>query len=257
MSVDDDKVSSAVLPRVRRLIDAHAAGALGGDEMPEDALLPLQLAGESLLRALTLPMALNYQRNSYALWPAVAALWTDVDARWALNPRRASGASVDDLRRVLVAHRVALQPVRHIQTWRRIVETLDVHFDGRVDVLLDRADHSVSKLRGLVQGQHKRGFPYLSGPKIFNYWSYVLMSYAGIEWVDRGLITVAPDTHVIQASHRLGLTGPDSAPSVVAAAWDALLADTGIAPIDVHTPLWLWSRAGFPNVENDPTAESA
>ena len=32
----------------------------------------------------------------------------------------------------------------------------------------------------------------------------------------------------------------------VANAWIKALAGSGLAPIDVHTPLWLWSRAGFP-----------
>jgi len=35
---------------------------------------------------------------------------------------------------------------------------------------------------------------------------------------------------------------------VVAEAWETVLKGTGLAPIDVHTPLWLWSRAGFPSL---------
>ena len=31
----------------------------------------------------------------------------------------------------------------------------------------------------------------------------------------------------------------------VAYAWAAILAGTELCPIDVHTPLWLWSRSGF------------
>ena len=29
--------------------------------------------------------------------------------------------------------------------------------------------------------------------------------------------------------------------------WKALLTGTDIAPIDVHTPMWLWSRGKFEN----------
>ena len=36
---------------------------------------------------------------------------------------------------------------------------------------------------------------------------------------------------------------------VVANAREQALKGTGIAPIDIHTPLWLWSRAGFPSLQ--------
>lgn len=35
---------------------------------------------------------------------------------------------------------------------------------------------------------------------------------------------------------------------VVANAWERALSGTGITAIDVHTLLWLWSRAGFPSL---------
>ncbi|WP_274306967.1 hypothetical protein [Solibacillus daqui] len=35
---------------------------------------------------------------------------------------------------------------------------------------------------------------------------------------------------------------------MVANAWETVLKGTGLAPIDIHTPLWLWSRAGFPSL---------
>jgi hypothetical protein len=35
---------------------------------------------------------------------------------------------------------------------------------------------------------------------------------------------------------------------IVAIAWETAPAGSGIAPIDVHTLLWLWSRAEFPPI---------
>lgn len=32
---------------------------------------------------------------------------------------------------------------------------------------------------------------------------------------------------------------------IVASRWQELLKDTDLVPIDVHTPMWLWSRGKF------------
>ncbi|MNI44632.1 hypothetical protein D3C73_990140 [compost metagenome] len=118
--------------------------------------------------------------------------------------------------------------------------------------MIEAAGADIAVLKETMQLTRKSEFPYLSGPKIFNYWLYVMESYAGIVWKSRELITIAPDTHILQASVKLGLcpagvlNGTAEDRQFTAAAWEAALQGTGLAPIDVHTPLWLWSRAGFP-----------
>ncbi|HUD20870.1 MAG TPA: hypothetical protein VMQ44_02275 [Candidatus Saccharimonadales bacterium] len=77
-----------------------------------------------------------------------------------------------------------------------------------------------------------------------------MSNYTNCQLKNRGALSVAPDTHVIQASVRLGLVAPavkdrPDAAIQVSRAWEEVLADTGISPIDIHTPLWLWSRGGF------------
>ena len=97
-------------------------------------------------------------------------------------------------------------------------------------------------------------FPYLSGNKICNYWLYVMGNYTDARLVDREYLNVAPDTHVIQASIRLGLVSDMTESNnqelqlAVARSWENILKGTSILPIDVHTPLWLWSRHGFPQI---------
>jgi hypothetical protein len=64
---------------------------------------------------------------------------------------------------------------------------------------------------------------------------------------------VAPDRHVIAASLRLGLVAANEAHGAaltarVAERWRETLSGVGLLPIDLHTPLWLWSRAGFPEL---------
>lgn len=93
-------------------------------------------------------------------------------------------------------------------------------------------------------------FSYLGGNKICNYWLFVMEQYTDTTFVDRENITVAPDTHVIQSSIKLGVITPEEAvrsdvQMIVANRWRELLKDTEYVPIDVHTPMWLWSRDKF------------
>ena len=90
----------------------------------------------------------------------------------------------------------------------------------------------------------------MGGNKICNYWLYVLEQYTDIVFVDRENITVAPDTHVIQASQRLGVISAEetqlsNVQIILAERWKELLMGTDLVPIDVHTPMWLWSRGKF------------
>ena len=60
--------------------------------------------------------------------------------------------------------------------------------------------------------------------------------------------------HVIQASLKLGLINEDeyslsNNAILVAEKWKELLKNTKYDPIDIHTPLWLWSRGGFKEVD--------
>ncbi len=62
-------------------------GELGGEEMPEDA--NPHLAKDSLENYLyfTLPMALNYQRNSYTLWESALQTYNDKETRFVFLPK--------------------------------------------------------------------------------------------------------------------------------------------------------------------------
>jgi hypothetical protein len=224
-------------------------GALGGEIMPEDARPPLDPSSEALARYFTLGMALNYQRSSYALWKACTATFEDAETGWVFDPAAAAGARHDDLRAALLKHRVALQPTRHPEIWRRNAGGLMRHAGGSVRTLLESRGWDISAVKVLLAAE-KSSFPYLSGPKISNYWLYVLCTYMNWPLANREALTVAPDTHVVAASRRLGLVpaaGLDGPLLVsrVADAWRRILDGSGYAPIDLHTPLWLWSRGGF------------
>lgn len=57
-----------ILEKVDKLISAHKRGDLGGEKMPEDENPGLDKSSKENLMYFTLPMSLNYQRNSYVLW---------------------------------------------------------------------------------------------------------------------------------------------------------------------------------------------
>jgi len=235
-----------ILPKVKQLLEMHRKGLLGGEKMPEDENPGLdKLSAENLLY-FTLPMALNYQRNSYKLWEAANKAYADPETKNIFNPAAVLKMNDAKLRGALVKYKVALQPNKHPEIWRTLCNTFS---RVPIDRFFQDLDFDAEKIKSHIQ-RNKKDFPYLSGPKILNYWLYVLGNYTDFRFKNRGHITIAPDTHVIQASVRLGLLAKSETTRAdvrehVAALWQNLLAEESIMPIDVHTPLWLWSRGGF------------
>ena len=235
-----------ILSKVKQLIAMRNKGLLGGDKMPEDENPGLdKLSAENLLY-FTLPMALNYQRNSYKLWEAVNKTFTDPLVKNVFNPTDVLKMSDADLRAALLKYKVALQPTKHIEIWRTLCNTFS---RKPIDKFLMELDFDIDKIKLYIQ-KNKKDFPYLSGPKILNYWLYVMEQYTNVKFIDRENITVAPDTHIIQASCKLGIideseTTQPNIQDIVSERWQDILFDTGYCPIDMHTPLWLWSRGRF------------
>ena len=240
---------------INALIKMHQMGKLGGEFMPEDAR-PTSIEVNSIdnFHFLTFPMALNYQRNSYKLWEAAAATFLDEETKDVFVPSIVKNMDIDLLRRKLMKHKLALQPNKHVDTWRTLCIAIADLFDGDVRNIFSSNNNDVLKIKNVIQVREKKRFPYLSGPKILNYWLYVIEGYSNTELINREEITVAPDTHIIQGSMRLGIIDGkiedfSQDRTIVSDAWKIALKDLKIAPIDVHTPLWLWSRRGFPPID--------
>lgn len=238
--------NAQILSKVRRIIAMHSKGLLGGNKMPEDENPALDKLSADNLLYFTLPMALNYQRNSYKLWEAANKTFADPLVKNVFNPTAVLKMTDKELRDALLKYKIALQPNKHPEIWRTLCNTFSL---TPIDKFFTELDFDVEKIKSYIQ-KNKKNFPYLSGPKILNYWLYVLGNYTGFKFKNRQYITIAPDTHVIQASVRLGLiaeseTSRGDVREYVASKWADLLNGTDIMPIDVHTPLWLWSRGGF------------
>lgn len=231
------------------LIKAYKTGRLGQTVMPEDSNPGFSDRDRELCLAyFTLPMALNYQRDSYKLWEAALKTFTDSDTRFVFDASEVSSRTEDEVRKALMKYKLALQPNKHINTWRVIAKTINDNW-GSFEKFITSTDQDFLSLKDTVQIKFKKGFPYLSGPKIFNYWSFILTTYGDIKLKNRDQIEIAPDTHITQCSVKLGVVSEQEAKTLskdeISERWREILKGSDIDPIDMHSPLWFWSRNGF------------
>lgn len=230
-----------------KLRKAYEEGLLGNQTMPEDTK-PEFATEEEKFGYFTLPMSLNYQRNSYSLWNAAKLTFEDTETKPVFSVTTAASMTQDELRPLLAKYKVSLQPNKHTDTWHRIATTVATQW-GSIEDLLITVDYDFLQLQQLIQISHKKGFPYLSGPKIFHYWSYILGEYCGVLLKNKDYIQIAPDTHVIKCSILLGVLTEDEALKMkrddISERWRQTLEGTGLSPIDMHSPLWFWSKNSF------------
>ncbi|MBT4376409.1 hypothetical protein HOD29_03475 [archaeon] len=236
-----------IISNCQDLLNAYQTGKLGQTKMPEDAH-PKFLDQETRLVYFTLPMSLNYQRDSYKLWQSVLHSFEDSESKIIFDIKNSSNLEEGELRKLLTKHKIALQPNKHINTWQRIAKTINENW-GSISKLLEASNYDFLKLREIIQIKFKKGFPYLSGPKIFNYWSFIIQEYGGIKLKNSEFIEIAPDTHITKCSVILGVLDENEIDSLtkekLSERWREILKDTKINPIDMHPPLWFWSRNNF------------
>lgn len=244
--------TDAVRTDALNLYSMWKLGMLGGEKMPEDVHPNLPTDSPELLHYLTLGMCLNYQRNSYSLWESCTKGYYSSNDKWIFDPNLVATKGDEILREVLVRHKIALQPNKHVNNWRRVSEGIVSFGKGNMANILEENNFDIAVIREFIQ-TNKKSFPYLAGNKICNYWLYVLWQYTSFPLINREALTIAPDTHVINASIKLGIIDPSTASGPKAQekcidVWNVVLEGTGLAPIDIHTPLWLWSRLKFPKI---------
>ncbi len=238
-----------LIAKCERLIKAFKTGELGQTIMPEDQHPNFSSKQrEERLVYFTLPMALNYQRDSYKLWASALKTWNDVETRKVFDVKLVSKMSDGELRQKLLKYKVALQPNKHIKTWKTIAGTIYNKWGSLLN-FIDSTSDDFLILKNMVQISNKKVFPYLSGPKIFNYWSFILGLYCDINFKNKDQIEIAPDTHIIQCSILLGVITKQEAETLskdeISKRWRELLKGSDITPIEMHAPLWFWSRNEF------------
>lgn len=193
----------------------------------------------------TLPVCINFQRSSPAMWASALKTYEDETTRYLFFPEELATRPIEQIRSDLTKHKLALQPNKHTLIWTTIAKTLHEYYQDDPRNIIAEANSDAGQLIALLQKIHRKRFPYLSGPKLSNYWPFILSRYTDVKLQNAQEISIIPDTHVLQSSTHLGIT-PAGATSLQAeAAWKELLKDSGINPSQVHPVLWHWSRNKF------------
>lgn len=249
----NSKKRASILQAAQLLYEAYRSGMLGDITMPEDQHPEsIHESLEQQLTYFTLPMALNYQRDSFSLWKSATRTYEDKETNIVFDITNCTKMSIGEVRSKLVKHKLALQPNKHIDTWYRLCQAFSQN-GGTIQNFFESHEYDVKQIKQTIQKDRKKEFPYLSGPKICNYWLYIIDRYTELSLKNKDQIEVAPDTHVVQASVKLGVLHTDEIhldKHQISNRWRELLSGSGIDPIDMHSPLWFWSKNKFsPSIE--------
>ena len=239
-----------MIDKVYKLKELYDNGMLGGDLLPEDNNPNLDKSSLENIIYFTLPMALNYQRNSYTLWESVLKTWNDDSTNFIFNIDEVLNRSFEEVQSALIKYRVALQKDKQTNIWIRLCKTFKEYFNGDINKLFIECNYDVEKIRHFIQAEHKKDFPYLSGLKLCDYWMYIMYIYCDIKFINVDKIRVATDSHVCRSTYKLGLItleeyNSNNVQEIVINRWTDLLKNENIKMIDISNALWLWSRGNF------------
>jgi len=238
-----------IIKNCKLLLEWYKKWELGYMKMPEDKNPWLdKMSLEEKLVYFTLPMSLNYQRNSYTLWESVLKTYKDKETKEIFDIKYSASLSEKKLREKLLKYKIALQPNKHIKTWLQISKTVFNNW-WTLTNLFEYCDYDFLKLKEVFQKKYKKWFPYISWPKIFNYWCSILENYTWIKLQNKEFIEIAVDTHVMQGSIKLWIVKEEEKALIskeeIHKRWRELLKNTWITPAEMHSPLWFWSRNNF------------
>lgn len=197
----------------------------------------------------TLPVCINFQRSSPAMWAAALRTYEDAETNYLFYPEVVMNTPREKVQADLLKHKLSLQKNKHTDIWITICKVLYERYDSDPRKVINAGQNCVVRIKNILQVDERQHFLYLRGPKLANYWLYILHNFTDIKLRNLHKISIIPDTHVLQASQQLGLTDHTHSPDQAAEAWFELLKGSDLVPIDLHPILWNWSRAGFtPNV---------
>jgi hypothetical protein len=231
----------------KQLIQAYEMGELGICEIPEESSPSFKTEDERL-NYFSLPMGLNYQRNSQSLWESAKNTYLDPTSNSVFDIKKVVKMDDEELRKLLLKYKLALQPNRHTYIWNTLSNTIH-HRWGSINELLEAYDCDFLLIKNSIQKTYKTEFPYLSGHKLFNYWCFILSKFCKVDFKNKDYIDVAVDTHILKCSIKLGIIDEKEAIKLpgneISNRWRELLSGSDLSPVDMNLPLWFWSRNGF------------
>ena len=193
----------------------------------------------------TLPVALNFQRNSQSMWRSALNTFEDPNTNYLFYPEEVVKRDREVIQKDLTKHKLALQKNKHTDIWIALSKTLYEKFDSDPRNIFKTTQNCVARTKNLIEKEMKKDFPYLSGAKMANYWLYILDQFTDITLRNIHKISIIPDTHVVQASVQLGIIEKEISRDKLSELWFDLLKGTEITPVEMHPILWNWSRAKF------------
>lgn len=193
----------------------------------------------------TLPVSINFQRSSPALWAAALKTFEDPETSYLFYPEKVVLAPREKIQNDLIKYKLALQKNKHVDIWIKLCKTLHQYYSSDPRTIVEENNNDVERIINTLRFIKKKDFPYLSGAKMSNYWLFILQTFTDVQLKNLHSISIIPDTHVMQASIVLGITKEKDTPETVARKWFELLDGSGMTPIEMHPILWNWSRAKF------------
>jgi len=193
----------------------------------------------------TLPPSINFQRQSPAMWAAALKTWNDSETNYLFFPEKVALKTREEVQKDLLKHKLALQLNKHTDIWMTVSKAFSSHFKSDPRELFKRGNWDVIDIHRIIQQDMRKDFPYISGPKMANYWLYILSHYTDAKFKNMQEISIIPDTHVLQCSIKLGLSTLAMSSVEVAAVWKDLLNGSTLSPVEMHPVLWNWSRNNF------------
>jgi hypothetical protein len=233
-----------ILERVKLLAQYFADGKI--ERLAQHEVNPGLDKGDRLnYLYFTLPVSINFQRNSPALWQAALKTYQDPQTNYLFLPEQVVTKERSQVQQDLLKHRLGLQPNKHTDIWLKIATTLHEQYQDDPRQIIRAGQSCVVRIKNILQDTNSASFPYLKGNKMANYWLYILHNFTDVKLRNLHKISIIPDTHVLQSTVMLGLSSEIVTPEQAAELWEELLAGSGIMPIDIHPVLWNWSRAKF------------
>lgn len=243
-SSEDVLESEDILENVKKLYQLFLEGRVKGPEKHEvNPGLPRESRENYLY--FTLPCCLNFQRNSPALWQSALDTYLDPLTNYLFFPESVVERELEEVRKDLLKHKLALQMTKHPFIWVSICSTLAKHYNSDPREVLRESDFDVPIIIQNLQRDKKHLFPYLGGIKLSNYWLFILSVFTDVKLKNTQDISIIPDVHVIRSTVKLGLAKDGVQPAEVEKIWREVSKNVGISPVDMHSMLWRWSRNNF------------
>lgn len=192
----------------------------------------------------TLPVSINFQRSSPAMWQAAFATYNDPETNYLFYPKEVVKRTREEVMRDLTKHKLGLQKNKHTDIWIALSTTLFNEYNSDPREIIKKGRSCAVQVKNILINNKKK-FPYLNGLKLSNYWLYILSKYTDVKLRNSHKISIIPDTHVIQSTIKLGLSPDNVTSAQVEQIWESLLKESGISPVEMHPVLWNWSRNNF------------